>query len=84
MATKWFGHLDLKVGFLLTNQPIGITDGKKTTPNQKTVIGNLLDITAKVERAKLISPCLIIIGEVVGLHDTLSWYGEKVSVDQSQ
>ena len=43
-----------------------------TTPEEKTVIGTLSDI---YEKAKdLPTPALIVVGEVVKLHDRLSWF----------
>ena len=53
--------------------PIAIVqDG--TIATQKVVTGTLLDLPAKVLASGLRSPCLIIVGEVVRLHETLAWY----------
>ena len=48
-----------------------------TTSKQKKVIGTLKDITSKVKEAKLESPCIIVIGEVVKLNTDLNWYESK-------
>lgn len=48
-----------------------------TRPEQKVVIGTLANIEAEVERARLTSPAIIIIGEVVNMRDTLSWFEDK-------
>ncbi|MBT4522993.1 MAG: uroporphyrinogen-III C-methyltransferase [Halieaceae bacterium] len=48
---------------------------KGTTPEQEIVIGDLQNIAGVVEAAKLKSPCLIIIGEVVKLRTELNWQG---------
>lgn len=48
-----------------------------TSSKQKKVIGTLEDIEEKVKKAKLKSPCIIVVGEVVGLNEKLSWYEEK-------
>ncbi len=53
--------------------PIAVVqDG--TIATQKTVIGTLADMPAKVAASGLTSPCLIIVGDVVRLHDSLAWY----------
>ncbi|NVJ51387.1 MAG: uroporphyrinogen-III C-methyltransferase [Gammaproteobacteria bacterium] len=43
-----------------------------TRPDQKVVIGTLETIADKVQQAKLSSPAMIIIGEVVALYDELN------------
>lgn len=43
-----------------------------TTEQQKTVVGTLADIVEK--SAALKAPALIVVGEVVGLKDKLSWF----------
>lgn len=45
-----------------------------TTSKQRKVIGTLENICKKVREAKLESPCIIVVGEVVSLSDKLSWY----------
>jgi len=49
-----------------------VQDG--TIGSQKVVIGSLGNITERVAEQKLQSPCLIIVGEVVSLHQTLAWF----------
>lgn len=48
-----------------------------TTSKQKKVIGMLKDIQSKVNEAKLQSPCIIVVGEVVSLNTNLNWYEKK-------
>lgn len=48
-----------------------------TCSKQKKVIGKLSDISEKVKEAKLQSPCIIVVGEVVNLNEDLSWYEKK-------
>jgi uroporphyrinogen III methyltransferase/synthase len=48
-----------------------------TTPQQKTVIGTLATIADAVEEAKIKAPSIIIVGEVVGLREKLSWFEKK-------
>ncbi|MFV9511084.1 uroporphyrinogen-III C-methyltransferase [Tepidibacillus sp. LV47] len=48
-----------------------------TRVEQKTVVGTLKDIVQRVEEAKLTSPAIIIIGEVVKLREKLQWFEKK-------
>lgn len=48
-----------------------------TSSKQKKVVGTLKNIEKKVEEAKLKSPCIIVMGEVVSLSDKLNWYENK-------
>ncbi|MEO8081536.1 MAG: uroporphyrinogen-III C-methyltransferase [Caldimonas sp.] len=45
-----------------------------TTQEQRVVTGTLADLAERVEAAGLQSPCLIIVGEVVRLRDSLDWF----------
>jgi uroporphyrinogen III methyltransferase/synthase len=45
-----------------------------TTPGQKTVTGNLDNITERVKKAGLKAPAIIVVGEVVNLRKTLKWF----------
>lgn len=58
------------------NTPIAVVM-KGTTSKQKKVIGTLEDIVEKVKIAKLKSPCIIAVGEVVNLNEQLNWYEKK-------
>lgn len=57
--------------------PIGVVQ-HGTTNQQKVIVGQLSDIADKVTKAKLRSPSLIIVGEVVQLHETLRWFIPQV------
>lgn len=48
-----------------------------TSSKQKKVIGTLHNIEEKVKEAKLQSPCIIVMGDVVELNDKLNWYENK-------
>ncbi|WP_251860117.1 uroporphyrinogen-III C-methyltransferase [Clostridium sp. Marseille-Q2269] len=50
---------------------------KGSTSKQKKVIGNLENIVEKVKEAKLESPVIIVVGEVVDFSDKLNWYEKK-------
>jgi uroporphyrin-III C-methyltransferase / precorrin-2 dehydrogenase / sirohydrochlorin ferrochelatase len=45
-----------------------------TTQRQKVVTGTLTNLVEKVTQASMKPPCLIIIGEVVKLRETLNWF----------
>ncbi len=47
--------------------------------SQRVVTGTLTDIAQKVLQADLHSPSLIIVGEVVSLHDTLAWFKPAIA-----
>ena len=51
-----------------------------TTLDQRVVAATLADLHLRVTEAGLQSPCLIIVGEVVRLHDQLAWFGDHASV----
>ena len=46
-------------------------------PEQQVVVGTLATIVEDVARAGLTSPAIIIVGEVVTMRDTLSWFEQK-------
>lgn len=50
---------------------------KATTFEQRTVTGTLRNIEARVSEEKLETPALIVVGDVVTLHDTLDWFEGK-------
>ena len=54
-----------------------VQDGTITT--QKVVTGTLADMPERVTQARLKSPCLTIVGEVVKLHDALTWFKPLVT-----
>ena len=48
-----------------------------TTKLQRTVTGTLADIERKVAEAKLETPALIVVGDVVKLRETINWFETK-------
>lgn len=48
-----------------------------STPDQHSVVGTLSTIVALVKEAKITPPALVVVGEVVGLRDTLNWFEKK-------
>jgi uroporphyrin-III C-methyltransferase/precorrin-2 dehydrogenase/sirohydrochlorin ferrochelatase len=47
-----------------------------TTANQRVLVGTLESLPAMVANQDVHAPTLLIIGEVVTLHDTLEWFGK--------
>jgi len=45
-----------------------------TTPNQKVLLGKLETIAELVVEHEIQAPTIIIVGEVVNLHKSLSWF----------
>lgn len=47
------------------------------TPGQKTCVSDLLHIAEEVKKAELVSPALILVGEVVSLREELNFYENR-------
>ncbi|BDF96298.1 MULTISPECIES: siroheme synthase CysG [unclassified Pseudoalteromonas] len=56
--------------------PVAIIENG-TRKNQRVVTGQLGELADLIERHSIISPALLIIGEVASLHEQLHWFGEK-------
>jgi uroporphyrin-III C-methyltransferase/precorrin-2 dehydrogenase/sirohydrochlorin ferrochelatase len=56
------------------DKPVAVVQ-KGTTPDQVVMTGTLTTIAGQVAKAQLVSPCLIIVGEVVTLQQELAWFG---------
>ncbi len=54
---------------------------KGTTPEQRVLIGDLNTLPALVQQNKINPPTLIIVGDVVKLHEKLSWYSPDAEVE---
>ena len=48
-----------------------------TTPQQKTCIGNLTNIADRVTEARLTSPAIIVVGNVVALREKLNFFEKQ-------
>ncbi len=48
-----------------------------TTPEQQTVTGTLADIVRRADEAGVTSPAITVVGEVVRLRETLSWFEKR-------
>jgi uroporphyrin-III C-methyltransferase len=52
-----------------------------TTPFQQVTIADLYDTDELLQNKKLLSPCLLIIGKVVGLHEQFAWLNNAYCSD---
>ena len=55
------------------NTPVAVINWASTS-KQKTIVGNLENICELSRKAKLKSPCLIVVGEVVNLREKLNFF----------
>ncbi|MEH6730829.1 MAG: siroheme synthase CysG [Pseudoalteromonas distincta] len=56
--------------------PVAIIENG-TRKNQRVVTGQLGELADLIERNSIISPALLIIGEVAALHSQLAWFGKS-------
>jgi uroporphyrinogen III methyltransferase/synthase len=65
-----------------------VMDG--SLPTQRTVVATLGDLAERVRSAGLGAPAVVVVGDVVGLHETLAWFdalplrGRRVAVTRSR
>ncbi|MGZ7032589.1 MAG: uroporphyrinogen-III C-methyltransferase [Thermoanaerobaculia bacterium] len=76
-----FGNLPQIVRNLIENgmpaeRPVAVIS-KATTREQRTVAGTLADIDSRVASANLATPALIVVGDVVKMHDVINWFETK-------
>ena len=50
---------------------------RASTPEQRVITGTLGTMVDIVQREQPHAPTLIIVGEVVRLHETLAWFGQE-------
>jgi len=60
---------------MAANLPAALVE-QGTTDKQRVLIGSLETLPAIVANLEVHAPTLLIIGEVVSLHDTLAWFGQ--------
>ena len=53
--------------------PIALVE-KASTPEQRVLTGTLANMTTVVEREQASAPTLIVVGDVVSLHNELQWF----------
>ncbi|HXH39429.1 MAG TPA: uroporphyrinogen-III synthase, partial [Thermoanaerobaculia bacterium] len=58
------------------DRPVAVIS-KATTPDQRTVTGTLATIEARVAEANLPTPALIVVGDVVKMHEVINWFETK-------
>ncbi len=52
-----------------------------TTPHQQVIVGTLQDLAQRAQARALGPPSLVIVGEVVRLHERLAWFDPAPAVD---
>ena len=55
-----------------------------TLQNQRVISGTLATIAAAAARARVESPALLVVGDVVSLHDSLAWFNGAAPLQVSQ
>lgn len=76
-------------GGLSEDTPVAVIH-RGTTPNQKTIIGNLNTIVGDVEKAGVTHPVVIVVGNVVNYREKLNWFenrpllGKKILVTRTR
>ena len=48
-----------------------------TTENQRTITGTLVTIAQEIKHHQITNPSMILVGDVVGVRDEISWFEEK-------
>lgn len=64
----------LRAHGMAADMPAAVVE-KGTTLDQRVLTGTLGDLASRVAESEFESPCLIIVGEVVRLRESLAWYG---------
>lgn len=75
MGLKGLGYIcrEMMAHGLPADWPVAVVQ-QGTTLNQRVVVGTLADMQQRVAAAELKPPTLIVIGQVVSLHDKLAWF----------
>jgi uroporphyrin-III C-methyltransferase/precorrin-2 dehydrogenase/sirohydrochlorin ferrochelatase len=55
-----------------------------TLPQQRVIVATLATLVEIAARAALESPALLVVGQVVALHESLAWFGNAEVLDASQ
>lgn len=69
----------LRAHGMAAEMPAAVVE-KGTTLDQRVITGTLGDLASRVADSGFESPCLIIVGEVVRLRESLAWYGPTEAV----
>jgi uroporphyrinogen III methyltransferase/synthase len=67
---------ELVAGGMESHRPVAVIS-RGTTHEQRVVTGTLSTIAQLVEQAKLPSPAIIVVGEVVALREHLAWFERR-------
>ncbi len=63
--------------------PIALVQ-QATTPRQRVFTGTLADMPERIAKEQVKAPTLIIVGNVVKLHDKLSWFRSQVMIEKGE
>jgi len=63
-----------------SDTPIALVE-RASTAEQRVLVGTLATMVGIVEREQARAPTLIVVGNVVRLHDKLAWFGMKPAAD---
>lgn len=69
---------NLQIHGMSPDTPIALVQ-KGTTSDQKVLISTLTDMPEEVKKSKIAAPTLIIVGDVVKLHDKLNWFNPNAN-----
>ncbi|NUP35024.1 MAG: bifunctional uroporphyrinogen-III C-methyltransferase/uroporphyrinogen-III synthase [Streptomycetaceae bacterium] len=56
--------------------PVSVTTNGTTT-EQRTIVSTLANVAADLKTARVVQPAVVVVGDVVGQRDTLSWFETK-------
>ncbi|MCW2961832.1 MAG: uroporphyrin-III C-methyltransferase [Thermoleophilia bacterium] len=78
MGLRRIGHVAdaLRAHGMPSHRPVAVIS-RGTSSQQRTVTGTLTTIAQNVADAKLASPAIIVVGEVVELREHLAWFEER-------
>ncbi len=63
--------------------PIALVQ-QATTPRQRVFTGTLADMPERIANEEVKAPTLIIVGNVVKLHDKLNWFRSQAMIDRNE
>ena len=80
MGTKHYAQIaaDLVAGGKPSETPVAVIESG-TLPQQRTIVSTLGSLEEDLGTAGMASPSLIVVGEVVRLRESLSWFEERLS-----
>jgi uroporphyrinogen III methyltransferase/synthase len=71
----------LRAGGRDPDTPVAVVS-QGTTPAQIVLVGSLATMPGRLGDAFLASPVLVIVGDVVDLHERIGWFGQAAGLDR--